>query len=153
MKTDFEYRFYKGEFVVADERSKAYYRDNDKNLGAMKEFLGQLGMFTNHQTYLNLIEDESVRQITEIRGLEDESDFEVLKQDYLKESRRPLPLEGHLMTYIKDRLIVCCGMRHTLPFNDIYFVTETNLSLQPGSLSPQDRVVHVKRNLLPFING
>ena len=40
MKTDFEYRFYKGEFVVADERSKALYRDNDKNLGAMKEFLG-----------------------------------------------------------------------------------------------------------------
>ena len=61
MKTDFEYKFYKGEFVVEDEKSKAQYRDNDKNLAAMKEFLGQLGMFTNHQSYLALIEDESVR--------------------------------------------------------------------------------------------
>lgn len=147
IKSKYELKFYQQEFLVEDERTKNYFRVEDKLSKHMKGTLASLGLFKTQSEYLNLISDEKVKELLEGRPVEEEVEFETVKSEHIKDTKRPLSREGCCMLYGRDRLILVGGMRYTLCLNDITFIPEANLGIVKNEFSSTPSQPSTRRNV------
>lgn len=147
LETGIERRFYKKEFILKDEKLKQNYRMATKESEAMKNSLYGLGLFNSHSEYLSLISDQRVREMAENAVHFHDGEISGRKKGYVKDVKRPCSREGHCLLMIKDRLFILGGMRHTLAFNDVLYISRENLRLVETSedLEERDLVSELKR--------
>lgn len=129
LNSPIEVKYYEKEFIVKEDKEIQHYRREDKQSLHMKNLLQMLGVFSTQAGYTNILKDENTKEILEKRILGNEGGNELSRGDFVKESKRPLPREGHAMVLQNDRLVILGGMRHTLSLNDISFIRIDNLCL------------------------
>lgn len=157
IKSKYELKFYQQEFIVEDEKAKLHLRMDDKLSKHMKATLASLGLFSNQSEYLNLISDEKVKEMLEIKHSEEDVEFEAVKSEHIKDTKRPLSREGCCLIFGKDRLILMGGMRFTLALNDISFIPDANLGIIKQDYSSTPSQPSTRRNInslrLPILDS
>lgn len=148
LESDIERKFYDQEFVLHSEKERSELRHSDKAVEAMKQSLFLFGTFKSESHMYKLLAEEKFKDMPEKKQHGDESEQELLKQAFLKESNRPIPREGHIMFVLRDKLIIVGGMRHTLAFNDISYIACSSLQVDNkenfDSLNNQDIILDPK---------
>lgn len=137
LESDIERKFYQDEFIVQHEKDKNGYRESCKQLEEMKKSLFEFNVFKHDSQFYRHLADEKFRDQPERKTIGEESEQEILKQTSLKESLRPIPREGHQMFFLKDRLVIVGGMRHTLALNDVHFIPNSSLQIVPMHVTNQ----------------
>jgi hypothetical protein len=141
LETGIERRFYKKEFVLTDEKLKQNYRMKTKESEAMKNSLYGLGLFSSHSDFMSLISEQRVREMAENAVHFDGGEISGRQKGYVKDVKRPCSREGHCWLMVKDRLFLLGGMRHTLAFSDVLYVSRENLRLLETSEDLEERDV------------
>lgn len=148
LESDIERKFYNDEFVLDNERDRSEYRQTDSLMEEMKKSLFLFGTFKSQNHMHKLLAEEKFKDISEKKQNCEESELELLKQAFLKESGRPIPREGHIMFVLRDKLIIVGGMRHTLAFNDISYIACSSLQVSSqrsiNNLNNQDIILDQK---------
>lgn len=137
LESEIERKFYNEEFDVKTEREKHSYRDSCKQLEEMKKSLLEFNIFKHEGHFFKCLAEEKFIDQPEKKTPGDDSDLEIMKQTYLKESVRPISREGHMVFILKDIFVVVGGMRLTLALNDIHFIPNAAFKVIPMKVTSQ----------------